>query len=118
LYDPCFPESFSYGKPARQSAFDLNMLRSLDVTAQGEISMIYIASPKRAVGHPDRALDCEEALEVALKHLSENDTLTEEAIETQLLEGGVTAGWEEAELRVAIADLRRNAALGLQGLSG
>ncbi len=80
--------------------------------------MVYVASPKRAAGHPDRALDCEEALEVALKHLSEDDTLTEQAIETQLLEDGLAAGWEDAELRIAIADLRRNAALGLQGLSG
>lgn len=80
--------------------------------------MVYIASPKRAIGDPDRALDCEEALEVALKHLSEDDTLTEDAIEAQLVEGGLAAGWEAAELRIAIADLRRNAALGLQGLSG
>jgi hypothetical protein len=50
--------------------------------------------------------------------MPEDGTLTEEAIETQLVEGGLAAGWEEAELRIAIADLRRNAALGLQGLSG
>jgi hypothetical protein len=96
----------------------LNVLRSLDGIAQGEIRMVYIASPKRALGHPDRALDCEKALESALKNMPEDGTLTEEAIETQLVEGGLAAGWEEAELRIAIADLRRNAALGLQGLSG
>ena len=79
--------------------------------------MTYVASPKRPVGHPDRALDCEEALEAALKHLSEGETLGERDIEARLVQGGLAAGWEEAELRTAIADLRRNAALGLQGLS-
>lgn len=79
--------------------------------------MTYVASPKRPIGDPDRALDCEEALEAALKHLSENEALREQDIEAQLLAGGLAAGWEEAELNVAIADLRRNAALGLQGLS-
>ncbi|WP_426230991.1 hypothetical protein [Pararhizobium sp. DWP3-4] len=79
--------------------------------------MTYIASPKRPIGHPERALDCEEVLQVALEHLSKEEALTEEDVEANLVEGGMAAGWEEAELRIAIADLRRNAALGLQGLS-
>lgn len=79
--------------------------------------MTHVASPKRPVGDPDRALDCEEALKAAIKQLSEDETLTEEDIETRLIQGGLAAGWEEAELLTAIADLRRNAALGLQGLS-
>ncbi|MCV9962276.1 hypothetical protein OIU34_10235 [Pararhizobium sp. BT-229] len=79
--------------------------------------MTHVASPTRPIGDPDRALDCEEALETALKHLSEDDTLREEDIEAQLMQGGLAAGWEESELQTAIADLRRNAALGLQGLS-
>lgn len=78
--------------------------------------MTYIASPKRPIGHPERALDCEEALQVALEHLSIQESLTEEDVEAKLVEGGLAAGWEEAELKIAIADLRRNAALGLQGL--
>jgi hypothetical protein len=82
------------------------------------MSMTYIASPKRPIGHPDRALDCEEALQVALEHLSNEEALTEQDVEAQLVHDGLAAGWEEAELRTAIADLRRNAALGLQGLSG
>ncbi|WP_068952025.1 hypothetical protein [Pararhizobium polonicum] len=80
--------------------------------------MTYVASPKRPIGDADRALDCEEALETALRHLSEDETLREEDIEARLVQGGLAAGWEEEELRTAIADLRRNAALGLQGLSG
>lgn len=80
--------------------------------------MTYIVSPKRPVGHPDRALDCEEALQTALEHLSSDEALTEEDVEAQLVRDGLTAGWEEEELKIAIADLRRNAALGLQGLSG
>jgi len=80
------------------------------------MSMTYIASPKRPIGHPERALDCEEVLQVALAHLSNETSLTEDDVEAQLVEGGLKAGWEEAELRIAIADLRRNAALGLQGL--
>ena len=80
--------------------------------------MTYIASPKRPVGHPERALDWEEVLQVALEHLSKEEALTEADVEAQLIEGGLAAGWEEAELRIAITDLRRNAALGLQGLSG
>jgi hypothetical protein len=82
------------------------------------MSMTYLASPKRPVGHPERALDCEEVLQVALEHLSKEEALTEADVEAQLIEGGLAAGWEEAELRIAITDLRRNAALGLQGLSG
>ena len=35
--------------------------------------MTYIASPKRPIGHPERALDCEEVLQVALAHLSRRD---------------------------------------------
>ncbi|WP_428427050.1 hypothetical protein [Pararhizobium sp.] len=80
--------------------------------------MTYIASPKRPIGHPERALDCEEVLQVALEHLSSEASLTEEDVEAKLVASGLTAGWEEAELKIAIADLRRNAALGLQGLSG
>ena len=80
--------------------------------------MTYIASPKRPIGHPERALDCEEVLQVALEHLSNEASLTEEDVEAKLVASGLAAGWEEAELRIAIADLRRNAALGLQGLSG
>lgn len=79
--------------------------------------MTYIASPKRPIGHPERALDCEEALQTALEHLSNEASLTEEDVEAKLVESGLAAGWEEPELRIAIADLRRNAALGLQGLS-
>ncbi len=79
--------------------------------------MIHVASPKRPVGHPDRALDCEEALTPAIEELAEDETLGEEEIEARLVESGLAAGWEEDELRTAIADLRRNAALGLQGLS-
>lgn len=78
--------------------------------------MTYIPSPKRPIGHPERALDCEEALQMALEHLSGEASLTEEDVEAKLIEGGLAAGWEEPELRIAIADLRRNAALGLQGL--
>ncbi|CAN7504431.1 hypothetical protein LJR238_003453 [Pararhizobium sp. LjRoot238] len=79
--------------------------------------MIDVASPKRPIGHPERALDCEVALSPAIDQLSDDDTLSEEEIEARLMEAGLAAGWEEHELRTAIADLRRNAALGLQGLS-
>lgn len=79
--------------------------------------MIDVASPKRPIGDPDRALDCEEALTPAIQELAEDERLGEEEIEARLIEAGLAAGWEEDELRTAIADLRRDAALGLQGLS-
>lgn len=79
--------------------------------------MIHVVSPTRPAGHPDRALDCEEALEKAVHALEADETLGEQDIEARLVEGGLAAGWTRNELDIAIADLRRNAALGLQGLS-
>ena len=76
--------------------------------------MIHVASPTRAAGHPDRTLDCEEALEKAVHALETDETLSEEGIESRLIEGGLAAGWTREELGTAIADLRRNAAVQMQ----
>jgi hypothetical protein len=91
-------------------------INASNLSLKENAKMIDVASPKRPIGHPERALDCEQALSPAIAQLAEDDTLGEEEIETKLVGAGLEAGWEEDELRTAIADLRRSAALGLQGL--
>ncbi|KQY12268.1 hypothetical protein [Rhizobium sp. Root482] len=76
--------------------------------------MIHVVPPTRPVGHPDRTLDCEEALEKAVHALDTDETLSERDIEAKLIEGGLAAGWTRKELGTAIADLRRNAAVQMQ----
>lgn len=59
-----------------------------------------IASPKMKVDHPDRWLECENAIKKRLGDIDKVD-LREEAVKA-LIKDAMEAGWAEMEIRTAI----------------
>lgn len=65
--------------------------------------MTYVASPSHSADDPARIEDLKQCLDTARRHLSETSSASEEDKAAELARSAVDAGWDEAEVRSAIA---------------
>ncbi len=65
--------------------------------------MTYVASPSRSIGDTARMEDLMQCLETARKHLNETSRASDTERQHELVSSAVAAGWEEDEVRAALA---------------
>lgn len=65
--------------------------------------MTYVASPSHSADEPTRIEDLKQCLDTARKHLNETSNASDAEKTAELVSSAVDAGWEEAEVRSAIA---------------
>lgn len=69
----------------------------------GENTMTYVASPSHSIGDIARTEDLKQCLETARRHLNETSRASDTERQNELVSSAVDAGWEEDEVRAAIA---------------
>ena len=68
--------------------------------------MIELAAPRSERPYPDRAIDCQEMLDVDFNRMTTDAAISEKDMQRTLLASGIKAGWSDYELKLAIVELR------------
>jgi len=66
-------------------------------------TMTYVASPSHPLGDLARIEDLKQCLDTARKHMNETSKSSDAEKQAELIVSAVDAGWEEGEVRLAIA---------------